>query len=59
MCLLGGYGFVHYETEEAAKEAIAKVNGMQIAGSRIQLDHVRLGNSKGSEQKNDQKTLTC
>jgi len=23
---------VHYETEEAAKEAIAKVNGMMIAG---------------------------
>ena len=23
---------MHYETEEAAKEAIAKVNGMMIAG---------------------------
>lgn len=30
-----GYGFVHYETEEAAKEAIAKVNGMMIAGSTV------------------------
>ena len=27
-----GFGFVHYETEEAAKEAMEKVNGMQIAG---------------------------
>eukprot|EP00435_Cladocopium_sp_Y103_P002921 s663_g1.t1 len=30
-----GFGFVHYETEEAAKEAIEKVNGMQIAGSTV------------------------
>ena len=27
-----GYGFVHYESEEAAKEAIAQVNGKQIEG---------------------------
>ena len=30
-----GFGFVHYETEEAAKDAMEKVNGMQIAGGRF------------------------
>lgn len=30
-----GFGFVHYETEEAAKDAMEKVNGMQIAGSTV------------------------
>ncbi|CAJ1400596.1 unnamed protein product [Effrenium voratum] len=30
-----GYGFVHYEGEDAAKDAIAKVNGMCIAGSTV------------------------
>lgn len=30
-----GYGFVHYEKEEAAKEAILKVNGMKIADSTV------------------------
>lgn len=30
-----GYGFVHYEAEEAAKEAISRVNGMKIAGSTV------------------------
>ena len=26
---------MHYEAEEAAKEAIARVNGMNIAGSTV------------------------
>lgn len=30
-----GYGFVHYEAEEAAKIAIEKVNGMKIANSTV------------------------
>ncbi|KAK1936119.1 putative polyadenylate binding protein [Babesia divergens] len=30
-----GYGFVHYSTEESAKEAIEKVNGMLIGGSQV------------------------
>lgn len=32
-----GYGYVHYETLEAAKEAIDKINGMLIAGQTVQV----------------------
>ena len=34
-----GYGFVHYETKEAAHEAIAKVNGMMLNDKKV---YVRL-----------------
>ncbi|GIX63119.1 polyadenylate-binding protein [Babesia caballi] len=30
-----GYGFVHYATEDSAKEAIEKVNGMLIGNSQV------------------------
>lgn len=30
-----GYGFVHYETQEAADQAIAKLNGMVINGKQV------------------------
>lgn len=30
-----GYGFVHYETKEAAQEAIAKVNGMMLNDKKV------------------------
>eukprot|EP00416_Gambierdiscus_australes_P019705 CAMPEP_0171071866 /NCGR_PEP_ID=MMETSP0766_2-20121228/10542_1 /TAXON_ID=439317 /ORGANISM="Gambierdiscus australes, Strain CAWD 149" /LENGTH=663 /DNA_ID=CAMNT_0011528419 /DNA_START=126 /DNA_END=2117 /DNA_ORIENTATION=+ len=32
-----GYGFVHYETEEAAKQAIERVNGMQIGAKTVEV----------------------
>lgn len=34
-----GYGYVNFETQEEADQAIAKVNGMQIAGKIV---YVRL-----------------
>ncbi|KAM9979014.1 hypothetical protein ACTFIZ_000348 [Dictyostelium cf. discoideum] len=30
-----GFGFVHYETQESADKAIAKVNGMMINGQKV------------------------
>lgn len=30
-----GYGFVHYETKEAAQESIAKVNGMMLNDKKV------------------------
>merc|ERR1711920_845863 len=32
-----GYGFVHYETEEAAKQAIERVHGMQIGEKTVEV----------------------
>merc|ERR1719401_946199 len=41
-----GYGFVHYETEEAAKQAIERVNGMLIGDKTVQVS----GFKKRNEQ---------
>ena len=30
-----GYGFVHYETQDDADQAVAKVNGMMIANKIV------------------------
>ena len=34
-----GYGYVHYETAEAANEAIAKINGMKICDKEVYVGH--------------------
>eukprot|EP00475_Leptophrys_vorax_P033625 TRINITY_DN5312_c0_g2_i1.p1 TRINITY_DN5312_c0_g2~~TRINITY_DN5312_c0_g2_i1.p1 ORF type:complete len:566 (-),score=195.20 TRINITY_DN5312_c0_g2_i1:80-1777(-) len=33
-----GYGFVHYQTAEAAEKAITQVNGMVVAGQKVQVE---------------------
>ncbi len=30
-----GYGFVHFETKDAAEKAIAKVNGMMLNNQKV------------------------
>jgi len=32
-----GYGFVHFESEDSAKQAIAKVDGMMLAAQQVQV----------------------
>mmetsp|Transcript_87762 Transcript_87762/g.160544 ORF Transcript_87762/g.160544 Transcript_87762/m.160544 type:complete len:635 (+) Transcript_87762:171-2075(+) len=44
-----GYGFVHYETEEAAKQAIERVNGMQIGEKTVQVSPFVKSNERNQE----------
>jgi len=45
-----GYGFVHYETEDAAKLAIERVNGMQIGEKTVQVCEFE---KRGEREKKD------
>jgi polyadenylate-binding protein len=49
-----GYGFVHYETEEMAENAINAVNGMLLADKKVYVGHhihKKERESKAEEQK--------
>jgi len=46
-----GYGFVHYETEEAAKQAIEKVDGMMIGERTVQVCHFQKRDEKDGVDK--------
>merc|ERR1719201_459831 len=50
-----GYGFVHYETEEAAKQSIERVNGMQIGEKTV---FVGTFQRRGERTKEEIKTFT-
>jgi len=47
-----GYGFVHYETEEAAKQSIERVNGMQIGEKTVQVSPFVKSNERVQEKTN-------
>lgn len=44
-----GYGYVHYETQEAAEEAIEKINGMLIAGQEVFVGQFQKRQERGDE----------
>ena len=46
-----GYGFVHYETLEAAQEAIRKINGMLISGKPVFVGHFLRRNERADSSK--------
>lgn len=41
-----GYGYVHYETQEAANAAIDKLNGMLIDGQEVEVGHFMRRNDR-------------
>jgi len=46
-----GYGFVHYESEEAAKAAIDKVDGKLIANQQVQVSFFKSKKERGGANK--------
>lgn len=50
-----GYGFVHYETEETAKQAIERVNGMQIGEKTVEVNQFI---KRGDRDKSDSTNFT-
>lgn len=46
-----GYGFVHYETEEAAAAAIARVNGKLISGEKVTVAAFKSKKERGGANK--------
>ncbi|CAK0801246.1 unnamed protein product, partial [Prorocentrum cordatum] len=51
-----GYGFVHYESEQAAKEAISKVNGMRVGESIVTVAPFKA--REGAEAKDTDESYT-
>lgn len=47
-----GYGFVHYESEEAATSAIARVDGKVIAGQKVSVQPFKSKKERGGAQGN-------
>lgn len=45
-----GYGFVHYESEEAATTAIARVDGKVIAGEKVSVSHFKSKKERGANK---------
>ena len=46
-----GYGFVHFETMESGKEAIAKINGLVLAGKEVFVgEFVKRGQRPGQKE---------
>lgn len=46
-----GYGFVHYETEESAISAIARVDGKVIAGEKVSVTAFKSKKERGTNNK--------
>mmetsp|Transcript_34695 Transcript_34695/g.80998 ORF Transcript_34695/g.80998 Transcript_34695/m.80998 type:complete len:604 (+) Transcript_34695:96-1907(+) len=52
-----GYGFVQYESEDAAKQAIERVNGMAIGGRKVFVGPFQRRNAKKEAEEGDDRSL--